>query len=78
MNYTSKTIDEVELDNRDLVHSILVLDSMESSKSSRTNGTCAQQEAIMLNEDSKRIHPDLLNRRRNALANIWSFELVRY
>lgn len=75
MNYISKTIEEVELVNQDLVYSILVLDTMTSN---RTNDTCAKQEANMVNEDSKRINPDLLNRRRNALANIWSFELVIY
>jgi len=71
-------MDEIELENKDLFHLILVLE-MKSSKSSRTNETCTKQEVTtMLNENSKMNHTDLLNRRRNAMANIWSFQLVRY
>jgi hypothetical protein len=77
MNYISKTYEEVNSMNQDLVQSILVLDGITSIISNRANTTCAKQEANMLNEDFKRVNPELLNRRRNALANIWNFELIR-
>jgi hypothetical protein len=77
MNYISKTIDEFEFANQDLTNSIFVLGSMTSGKSSHTSKTCAKPDVIIFNEEFKMINPDLLNRRRNALANIWSFELTR-